>query len=193
MDEFNWEKVFMPFLKEDLAKRLEISQEELELLSLKFLNDALRHIAKGGCVNFTDYKSNNTLYSIPIKLENLPRELGDMFKYSVDDFLGHVIDRTDYHYNKICKINWHDWQEYGIYAVSFGDNTFREMPDDKPDKFLKYFRRPMPLNPITYPTFENFILEFKYKKGNLQQLQEDYQILFDEPLPEPKGTTFSTP
>ena len=113
-----------------------------------------------------------------------------MFKYSVDDFLGFVIDKNDRYYNRICKINTHDWHEYGIYDVSFGDHSRRDIPDNKPEFFQKYFRKPLPLNPMSYPTFENFMLDFKYRKGDLEQLKQDYQILFSEPLPEPRGLIF---
>ncbi len=183
MDELDFEKNNLKFLKEDLEKKLEMSPEELELFSTNFLKEAINHIAKGGCINFTDYKGKNTIYSIPIKLENLKIKTEDMYKYHVTDFLGYVLDEKDSHYNRICRINSHDWLEYGIFDISFSDGTRKNFSDNKIGILKIYFRKPLPLNPFSYPTFENFLQEFNYRKGNFQQLNHDYQKLFNEHLP----------
>ncbi|MBS3080365.1 hypothetical protein J4221_02760 [Candidatus Pacearchaeota archaeon] len=169
--------------KRKLARMLGKSLEEIEEYSINFLYDSIEHIGSGGAVVFANRHNQSFIYDVPVTGEKIERDLDQIFKYSLDEFLGYVVERKNEKYNRICKLNWHDWHEYGVIEVTFADNTSMQFQDNNLELFQKYFRKPRFLNPSTYPTFGRFLAEFNSRNGNLSLLKKDYQILFQEPLP----------
>ena len=105
-----------------------------------------------------------------------------------------VTDKEHPRYQQVGKMLYHDWRESGIVGVQFSDGHEEEFSDgllvgDSHSKIKRFYRRRDSTGEL-YDDSENagplsLKAEFVKQGGSLEELAEQYRLLFDEDLPKP--------
>ncbi len=85
---------------------------------------------------------------------------------SVDDIVMLVIDKNNKRFGQLGRLSWHDWNEYGVYRVSFAHEA-----EDFPDGLCKG-DPPSPVKAF-----------YRGYLSNPEKLEIAYQRLFEQELP----------
>ena len=119
--------------KRKLARMLGKSLEEIEEYSINFLYDSIEHIGSGGAVVFANRHNQSFIYDVPVTGEKIERDLDQIFKYSLDEFLGYVVERKNEKYINILDTREDEDPEVTIRAEEqpVSDNVALYKIDDK--------------------------------------------------------------
>jgi hypothetical protein len=114
------------------------------------------------------------------------------FDTRVEDLVVLVTDRTHGRHGQIGAMLYHDWREYGQVGVKFSDEKREEFYDgimegDFPSKIQRFYRhadekgKEYDSENAGPSSFQRKYLELG---GSLEQLAEQYRVLFGEDLPQ---------
>ncbi len=114
------------------------------------------------------------------------------FDTRVEDMVVLVTDREHERHGQIGTMLYHDWKEYGGIGVKFPNGNTEEFYDgimkgDSPSKIRRFYRhaddkgRKFDSKGVGPVSFQRQYLE---NGGNLEQLTEEYRVLFGEDLPQ---------